>query len=266
MLQLAKGQALSVIVGELERLGYSWCHRVVDALAFGRPQRRERVFLVASKDHDPREVLFGDDYPPPAHEQKAVEPGRAYGFYWTEGVRGLGWAVEAVPTLKGGSTVGIASPPAILLPDGHIVKPDIRDAERLQGFEPDWTTPALGKARPGHRWKLVGNAVNVDVARWIGQRLAEPSEWMVPQHWRLRAGERWPSAAWNVGDGRFGSDLGSWPVRVERPPLAEFLEHPVQPLSERATRGFRERTRRASLSFPRGFLEAVDRHLQHIAR
>ena len=35
------------------------------------------------------------------------------GFYWTEGNRGLGWAVDAVPTLKGGSTIGIPSPPAI---------------------------------------------------------------------------------------------------------------------------------------------------------
>ena len=43
------------------------------------------------------------------------------GFYWTEGLRGLGWAVDAVPTLKGGSTIGIPSPPAIWDPqDGSI--------------------------------------------------------------------------------------------------------------------------------------------------
>ena len=35
-------------------------------------------------------------------------------------------AMDAVPTLKGGSTIGIPSPPAILLPDGRVVTPDIR--------------------------------------------------------------------------------------------------------------------------------------------
>jgi DNA (cytosine-5)-methyltransferase 1 len=56
----------------------------------------------------------------------------AHGFYWTEGIRGLGWAPDSFPTLKNGSTVGIASPPAVLLPSGDVVTPDIRDAERLR--------------------------------------------------------------------------------------------------------------------------------------
>ncbi len=98
--------------------------------------------------------------------------GLACGFYWTEGVRGLGWAVDAVPTLKGGSTIGIPSPPAIWMPDGEIVVPEIRDAERLQGFDADWTEPAAATSRrKGARWKLVGNAVSVPVARWVGERL-----------------------------------------------------------------------------------------------
>ena len=55
-----------------------------------------------------------------------------------------GWAVDAVPTLKGGSTVGIPSPPAIWYPDDdYIGTPDIRDAERLQGFDAGWTAVAV---------------------------------------------------------------------------------------------------------------------------
>ena len=95
----------------------------------------------------------------------------ACGFYWTEGIRGLGWAFDAIPTLKGGSTVGIPSPPAIILPDGIIVKLNIQDAERIQGFEAGWTQPAELVARPGMRWKLVGNAVTVGAAEWIGRRI-----------------------------------------------------------------------------------------------
>ena len=103
------------------------------------PQRRRRVYLLASRSENPEEYLFGEDAGEPDKEHHA---GRACGFYWTEGLRGLGWAVDAVPTLKGGSTIGIPSPPAIWMPDGRIVTPDIRDAEQLQGFDPDWTKPA----------------------------------------------------------------------------------------------------------------------------
>ena len=90
---------------------------------------------------DPRPVLFGDDG---GERVTPFDRNLLCGFYWTEGLRGLGWAVDAVPTLKGGSTIGIPSPPAIWNPkDGSITTPSITDAERLQGFEPDWTQPAL---------------------------------------------------------------------------------------------------------------------------
>jgi len=48
MLQLAKGQAMEVIVAALEDLGYRWAYRVMDSRSFGVPQRRQRVFLLAS--------------------------------------------------------------------------------------------------------------------------------------------------------------------------------------------------------------------------
>src|SRR5207245_2191293 len=128
------------------------------------PHRRLRVILVASTTEDPREVLFADDANENLPEDRS---GRACGFYWTEGTRGLGWAVDSIPTLKGGSAIGIASPPAIWMPNGKIVTPDISDAERLQGFPAGWTKRAQGKtSRIGARWKLVGNAVSVPVARW----------------------------------------------------------------------------------------------------
>src|SRR5262249_20157701 len=106
MLQLARGEAMNVITSALESLGYYWAYRVIDARAFGLPQRRRRVYLVASNVADPRTVLFADDA---GHIEEPKLNGHAVacGFYWTEGIRGLGWAVDAVPTLKGGSTIGI---------------------------------------------------------------------------------------------------------------------------------------------------------------
>jgi len=54
--------AVAYVVDELERLGYSWAHRVVSAAAFGIPQRRRRVFIVASLHGDPRDVLLAPNY------------------------------------------------------------------------------------------------------------------------------------------------------------------------------------------------------------
>jgi DNA (cytosine-5)-methyltransferase 1 len=149
MLQLGRGEAIRHIVAAFEELGYRWAYRVIDSRAFGLPQRRERVFLLASTQVDPAGILLHDDAGP---APEIGTPSSAYGFYWTEGSRGLGWAVDAVPTLKGGSTIGIPSPPAIWLPDGRIVTPDIRDAERLQGFDADWTLAA----RCRRDWKGAG--------------------------------------------------------------------------------------------------------------
>jgi DNA (cytosine-5)-methyltransferase 1 len=259
MLQLAQGQALAVIVRALEALGYRWAYRVVDARAFGLPQRRRRVFLVASLTDDPRRVLYADECGTPAEEMRS--PNSACGFYWTEGVRGLGWAVDAVPTLKGGSTVGVPSAPAIWLPDDTFVTPDIRDAERLQGFRADWTLPAELVVKSGMRWKLVGNAVCVPVAAWLGQRLRNPGALELQGVRPLASGGAWPSAAWNVGDGVYSADISEWPRHVRRVKLARFLRWPGKPLSSRATAGFLSRTQKASLRFPPGFIDSLQAHL-----
>ncbi len=262
MLQLSKGRALDVIVSALEHLGYAWAYRVVDTRAFGLPQRRRRVFMVASLEDDPRRVLFADEAGAPP-KVDGVPAGTACGFYWTEGVRGLGWAVDAVPTLKGGSTVGVPSPPAVWLPTGRMVKPHLKDAERLQGFKPDWTKPAEAVARPGMRWKLVGNAVSVPAAKWVGECLAKPRDFAVSEVSEVREGCSWPTNAWNVGEGRFTSAaVSEFPVRRKAKPLLSFLKHEPELLSERATAGFLKRTRKGTLRFPDGFIEAVEAHLK----
>jgi DNA (cytosine-5)-methyltransferase 1 len=123
MLQLDRGRAMSYLTREFGRRGYTWAYRKVDTRAFGLPQRRQRVLMVASRERDPRPVLFAQEEGP---AERSFESAGACGFYWTEGVRGLGWAVDAVPTLKGGSGLGIPSPPAIWrLEDGLLGTPDI---------------------------------------------------------------------------------------------------------------------------------------------
>ena len=259
MLQLAGGHAMDVIVRSFEELGYRWAYRVVDARTFGLPQRRQRVFFLATLEGDPRDVLFVDDAGEP-REQDDRGP-VAFGFYWTEGIKGLGWAANAVPTLKGGSTVGVPSPPGVWMPSGEIVTIGLRDAERLQGLPADWTKPAEAVGRRSMRWKLVGNAVSVPVARWLGTRLARPGRFEERAMMPLFPGARWPDVAWNVGDGRFTADLSMWPVPRRAKLLHEFLTE-CEPLSQRAATGFLSRTRRSMLRFAPGFLEAVEKHLR----
>jgi DNA (cytosine-5)-methyltransferase 1 len=266
MLQLGGGRALDVIVSEFERLGYRWAYRVVDSRAFGLPQRRQRVFLLASRVGDPRNVLLADD----VGERKDPAPSRrrSYGFYWTEGLRGLGTAIDAVPTLKGGSAVGIPSPPAIVWPGGRrVVTPDIRDAERLQGFEVDWTLPASEvNRRAGTRWKLIGNAVTVDVAEWIGRRLRSPGSYDPSGDPPLVRRGPWPRTAWNVGGGRRISCASPWPDAKSGRPIHDFLHFDPSPLSARATTGFLARLSRSGLRRPEWFDGVLERHRDREAR
>lgn len=261
MLKLNRGRAMTYVTDYLERLGYRWAYRVIDSRAFGLPHRRARVFLLASLDSDPRRIILADDAGEP---KKTTESNStACGFYWTEGNSGLGWAVDAVPPLKGGSLFGIPCPPAILMPSREIIQPDIRDAERLQGFKPNWTKPA----QDGHRtfrWRLVGNAVTVHVARWIGHRISRPRTYRDDQDQPLARGDSWPSAAWNLGAGTFTADVSAWPVRHKPQPLSEFLRYPGRPLSERATAGFLARIKASTLRVPNGFIEAVEAHLKRM--
>jgi DNA (cytosine-5)-methyltransferase 1 len=215
------------------------------------------VFFVASiGEVEPQSVLFADDVRPPNNPTRLDT--HAHGFYWTEGTRGLGWAPDAIPTLKNGSTIGIPSPPAILLPTGDIVKPDVRDAERLQGFPADWTAVAPER----QRWSLIGNAVTVPIARWLGHRLQMPGfyDQERDREW-VRSSGAFPRAARYDGKRRYIVDIGDFPVWIARSPLDRFLDYPGVPLSVRATSGFLSRAEASSLRFMPGFLNAVRGHL-----
>jgi DNA (cytosine-5)-methyltransferase 1 len=262
MLHLNKGAGIRAIVDNFERLGYSWAYRVLDTSSFGLPQRRRRVFVLASLHHDPREVLLAED----VSKELVVVPSidRPVGFYWTEGTYATGLAANSIPPLKGGSALGIPSPPAIMMPDGFVGTPDIRDAERFQGFDEDWTLPAAEGHRNSVRWRLVGNAVSVNVAEWLGKKVLAPMPYDAGKDEPMPA-VSWPMAAWNIGSGRFASGASTSPAIRKGQGLDEFLLHPLKPLSEKATKGFLARARKGNLWFPDGFLNRLDQHLARYA-
>ena len=248
MLRLQSGCAMELVVSELEALGYRWAYRVLDTNGFGLAQRRKRVFLLASLERDPAPLLLATSY-------DAERPARAmaatrFGFYWTEGNRGAGWAAEATPPLKGGSGVGIPSPPAVwnvaAETDRAFVTPSIEDAESLQGFERGWTESSKRPVSPGVRWRMVGNAVSVPIAEWLGTLMVGAVADTFVRCQPAKSG-RWPEAA-TGGPGRekVGVAASHFPLTVRRVALGRFLRTPA-PLSPKAAAGFLDRVESSSL-------------------
>lgn len=264
MLSLGGGAAMSYIADWFEQRGWNWAYRTVDSQHFGLRQRRRRVFLVASKTEDPRRVLFADEAGPPGRRADHA----AYGFYWTEGNRGLGWGDGVTPTLKGGSKIGIASPPAVWRVRGDageaIARPSIRSGERLQGFRAGWTNIGV---KDGVRWKMVGNAVSVPVARWIGTGLVDPRETADVRRRTLVSGERWPRAAASIGGAREAWALSERPLNTSRgASLAALLDkYGGVPLSYGAANGFYTRLQASTLRVREDFREALKAHVELVA-
>ena len=255
MLQLKSGDAMRWLVEQFEKLEFKWAYRVLDTMGFGLPQRRRRVYMVASRELDPRSVLFADDARASAAENYDLS--RPLGFYWTEGRSGVGFVSDAIPPIKAGSSLGIPSPPAALFPDGEVLMPGIAACERLQGFPEEWTLPADGMGARGVRWRLIGNAVSVPVAQWIAERIKEPG---TPREFdvsELGDGDRWPDSGWNVGDGRFRVIASDKPFDARPPSIATFRDASWSRLSDRALNGFIGRAVEGGLRMPAGFLEAL---------
>lgn len=261
MIHLHKGEIIQTIVTELEKLGYKWAYRTIDSLSFV-PQHRCRVYVVASLNHNPNDVLLSNSI---TSQLGIVNPNTfnaPCGFYWTEGKFAIGMYRNGVPTLKCGSTIGIPSAPAIAFPNGEIGCPDIRDAERLQGFPADWTKSAEDIAKPSSRWKLVGNAVTVDTVSWIANKIIHPEDYDSSKDKELKDGEKWPAAAWGYDGKKYKSAASLFPIEREEVSLSDFLQYPCKPLSLKAAQGFEHRLNIGTVNCPQYFRDAVHNYVQ----
>ena len=276
------GMAMHDIMRRFESIGYSWAYRLVDAMAFGIPQRRKRLIIVLSNDAalDPRDVLLVDNEPPwlPPGVPERVRhhrrprwaqywrPGRSMGFYVNMGGGGAGWALDAVPPIMVGSGIGIPSPPSILLPSGAVIQPHIRDLERLQGFASGWTEPAACVGRKRGRWRLLGNAVPPTITEWVGGRIRRPGRYndAGDAPFTRFVGKSWPLAGYGFADGRRFTPRGitQWPVAIPPQPVESFLHYPGKPASRRQLSGFLRRARGGTLALPPELLATLQRALQ----
>lgn len=269
LLHINRGEVIRYLTEQFESLGYRWAYRVVDSRFSGVPQMRSRVVFFAAKDLDPRTVLFADEAgEPDGHYFKDD----ARGFYWAEGSWGC-WAVQdAIRTLKAGRPDGGSNASAIWVPGAEvgrkIVLFDIEDAEVMQGFPRGWTEPSH-EVLPGfgQRWHQIGNAVTVGVSRWVGERIVNPSEPILPGKQLKFVKGRWPQAAYgHNGEVLTVRDASFWPKQEPYAHLSGVVDlSEASPLSARAAKGFLKRVslgRERNKSSDEALISDAVEHLQ----
>jgi len=175
LLNSGNGRDFKYVLETLDDLGYFVAWRVLDAKYFGTPQRRRRVFIVASYQNDgAARVLFGDRTLREMAGTGQLSVGAASGATRSSLQEAnlfaiqhatIGRKPEAGPQGKGYRN------------DGHSYTLDSRGSADVvcstsEGFQ---VREAVGNERTheSRRLKTTGNAVNVQVAVWIAKRLVE---------------------------------------------------------------------------------------------
>lgn len=202
----AAGGVLRRVKSLLAKAGYEVSVGLYDASLYGSAQRRERALLVASREGAPLPTIPPKNLPGqawtfreatlglPSHEHLPLRPGQARflemlgpGQNWrdlpgelqrealggafesrggrTGFLRRLAWD-EPSPTLVTSPTM-----PATLLAHPVELRPlSVEEYKRLQGFPDDWAI----EGTTAQKYRQLGNAVPVELARALGEHLLEP--------------------------------------------------------------------------------------------
>lgn len=239
------GADFDQVLSALTEVGYKYvAWRVLNARAFGLPQERRRLFIVASRDPGRAWALHARVpavlTPPPK--------GDAYGFYWTGGKRSICFASGYVPALKVGAADEKGRAPVAVLTQSVVRKLSTSEFLRLQGFD-----ALVGASMPASTvLKMAGNAVALPVGRFVMNAVVD----CLPN-----AGLR--TGFGRVDDAGFYDDGVVWMVQHQAAPLAsnlaDFLEEGGTPLSAQASAGLIVRSVRSGQKMP---LELFDRLLE----
>ena len=165
------GQDFKHVIQTLDDLGYFVAWRVLDAKYFGTPQRRRRVFLVASYQTDGAfRVLFNESIPremalsgevsrsrTPVSSRKGFEESDLFSIQHAT----IGRKPDAGPQAKGYRN------------DGETYTLDSRGSTDVvcapyDGFGVR-NSPGLSRELDSRRVRALGNAVCVKVVRWIAE-------------------------------------------------------------------------------------------------
>ncbi len=202
LLSSNKGEDMAVLLGGLAQFGYGWAYRVLDSQYFGVAQRRRRVFIVGhiGDATAAAKVLFepeSRDWDSAPRRETREENSRIAGTLASSGggldrpagnANELDFAIPYIPEIARAITSGEGLRQKVDQ-DTYMVEAlkagvsksyqgvGVRrltpiECERLQGFSDGWT----GEHSDTQRYKMMGNAVTVNVAEWIARRIVEVSE------------------------------------------------------------------------------------------
>ncbi len=170
LLSSNNGEDFRTIISKMDELGYGLAWRVLDAKYFGTPQRRRRVFIVASyQSQCAFTVLFDNERTPVTpKESRGSEESLATGI-------GTGDTISNLYSIQNAAigrvhTSGPQGPG--FRRDGETWTLDSRGRGDAVCSPYDSFRIRASTGLPGgmdsYRYTSLGNAVNVNVARWIG--------------------------------------------------------------------------------------------------
>lgn len=175
LLNSRKGDDFKRLLYTMDELGYGVSWRVLDAKYFGTPQRRRRVYIVASyRSLCSAEVLFEPGAvtitdKAGGSEEHSYAPGSfredQIANYYAIQHAGIGRVPSAGPQAKGYRN------------DGETYTCDSRGSSDAicQTHAPFGirSSSGLSSGVDSSRWRALGNAVAVPVIEWIGKRIVE---------------------------------------------------------------------------------------------
>ncbi len=211
LLSSNKGRDLAVILSWLGNRGYGWSYRVLDAQYFGVPQRRRRVFIVASFGNGrAAEVLFEREgsagNTPPSREARQADPetfviNLANGGANQKNVKTADtvdtWATQAVAfTVRSGKEGG---------GKGYLGS---EEKAMTLGGQPQWLSTQPIAFQPGN------------LVRGIGAR---PNEKTFPTLQAESQGDQFPHASYVMAHGQANAEI----IKDGSPSLTRNHEAPI---------------------------------------
>lgn len=175
LLNSRKGDDFKRLLYTMDELGYGISWRVLDAKYFGTPQRRRRVYIVASyRSLRSAEVLFESSaativdkaggFREHSYADGLAEDPRVTNYYAIQHA-GIGRIPSAGPQAKGYRNDGETYTCDSRGSSDAICKTDAPFGIRASS--------GFSAGLDSNRWRALGNAVAVPVVEWIGRRITD---------------------------------------------------------------------------------------------
>lgn len=192
------GETLSVVKATMEELGYNFFYKVLNAVDYGVPQKRERIYMVClRRDLGIDDFAYPEAFPLERHvedfllqDDELVKPlyvdrqdtyynGRTDDTYSNKPIRlgivNKGGQGERIYSIKGIAITlsayggGVFAKTGGYLVNGKPRKLHPRECARIMGYPDSYKL----SPRPHQAYKQFGNSVVIDVLQLIAQKIGE---------------------------------------------------------------------------------------------